>query len=329
MANFEAWVARRSGDRVNLSRESLETSYLSQDDVTVRVEWTTLNYKDALAVTGRAPILRREEIVPGIDFAGTVERSSSESFAPGDLVVLNGWGVGEGHNGGWAGQACVPAEWLTPLPGRFSTRDAMAVGTAGYTAALCVDRLEGLGLEPEAGPILVTGATGGVGSVAILLLAARGYEVVAVTGRPDEYAEKLKTLGAVTIIDRAELAGPPKPLLKERWAGVVDAVGGDVLAHAIGSTLANGVVASTGMAGGGALNTSVMPFILRGVTLAGVNSVTAPARMRAKAWARLARDLELAALRAIVEEVSFDELPERANTLLDAQHFGRTIAAVP
>ena len=271
---------------------------LMDGDVTVRVSHSTLNYKDGLAVTGKAPVVRRWPMIPGIDFAGVVTATSNPAYKVGDAVVLNGWGVGETHLGGYAQVARVKGEWLVPLPAAFTPARAMAIGTAGYTAMLCVLALEHNGVTPDRGPVLVTGAAGGVGSVAVALLAKLGYSVIASTGRAAE-ADYLKGLGASEIIDRAELSSPARPLGKERWAGAVDAVGSHTLANAIAMTKYGGCVAACGLAQGMDLPSSVAPFILRGVTLAGVDSVMAPRAKRLEAWSRLARDLDVAKLDAV------------------------------
>ncbi len=271
---------------------------LMDGDVTVRVSHSTLNYKDGLAITGKAPVVRRWPMIPGIDFAGVVTATSNPSYKVGDAVVLNGWGVGETHLGGYAQVARVKGEWLVPLPAAFTPARAMAIGTAGYTAMLCVLALEHNGITPDRGPVLVTGAAGGVGSVAVALLAKIGYTVIASTGRAAE-ADYLKGLGASEIIDRAELSGPARPMAKERWAGAVDAVGSHTLANAISMTKYGGCVAACGLAQGMDLPSSVAPFILRGVTLAGVDSVMAPRAKRLEAWSRLAHDLDVARLDAV------------------------------
>ena len=271
---------------------------LMDGDVTVRVSHSTLNYKDGLAVTGKAPVVRRWPMIPGIDFAGTVVSSDNPAYKAGDGVILNGWGVGETHLGGYAQMARVKGEWLVPLPSAFTPAQAMAIGTAGYTAMLCVMALERNGITPDRGPVVVTGAAGGVGSVAIALLAKLGYTVIASTGRTAE-ADYLKGLGASEIIDRAELSGPARPLNKERWAGAVDTVGSTTLANVISMTKYDGCVTACGLAQGLDLPGSVAPFILRGVTLAGVDSVMAPRARRLEAWSRLARDLDLAKLDAM------------------------------
>jgi acrylyl-CoA reductase (NADPH) len=267
-------------------------------DVLVRVSHSTVNYKDGLAITGKAPVIRRWPMIPGIDFAGTVVSSSNPRFQGGEQVILNGWGVGETHFGGYAQMARVKGDWLLKMPPQFTPAQCMAIGTAGYTAMLCVLALERHGVKPAHGPVLVTGAAGGVGSVAIALLAGLGYQVSAATGRVAQ-ADYLRALGAAEIIDRAELASPARPLAKERWAGAVDAVGGHTLANALSMTKYGGTLAACGLAGGMELATSVAPFILRGVTLAGIDSVMAPMALRIEAWNRLASDLDQAKLAAM------------------------------
>jgi len=307
--------------------QDIDKSLLPEGDVTVRVEWSTLNYKDGLAITGKSPVVRRFPMVPGIDFAGTVIESHHPSWQAGDKVVLNGWGVGETHWGGLAQMARVRGDWLVPLPPAFSARQAMAIGTAGYTAMLCVLALERHGIKPGDGDILVTGANGGVGSVAISLLAGLGYSVVASTGRAAEEAH-LKALGATSIIDRTELSEPGKPLGKERWAGVVDAVGSHTLANACATTKYRGAVAACGLAQGMDFPASVAPFILRGVTLYGIDSVMAPLPVRQEAWARLGRDLDIAKLDAITREIALGEAIAVGGELLAGKVRGRVVVDV-
>lgn len=314
-----------SGYQVGL--QQINAAVLPEADVTVGVEWSTLNYKDGLALTGKSPVVRRFPMVPGIDFAGTVIDSTNPAWKAGDRVVLNGWGVGETHCGGLAEQARVKGEWLVPLPANFTARQAMAIGTAGYTAMLCVLALEKHGIKPEDGEILVTGANGGVGSVAIALLSRLGYQVVASTGRTAE-AEHLKTLGASDIIDRNELAAPGKPIGKERWAGVIDTVGSHTLANACATTKYRGAVAACGLAGGMDFPATVAPFILRGVTLYGIDSVMAPLAVRQEAWARLGRDLDIAKLDAITTEIGLSEAIETGAKLLDGKVRGRIVVDI-
>ncbi|EED36557.1 alcohol dehydrogenase, zinc-binding [Luminiphilus syltensis NOR5-1B] len=295
--------------------------------VCVAVEYSTINYKDALAISGASPVVRSFPLIPGIDFAGTVTDSAHEKWQRGDRVLLNGWGVGEAHNGGLAQQACVSGDWLQSIPDAFDSRSAMAIGTAGYTASLCVDALVNHGLEPDSGPVLVTGASGGVGSLAIALLSAAGYTVTAVTGKTAEESY-LRALGAREILDRAELGELGKPLQKERWSGVVDAVGGATLANACAQTSYRGAVAACGLAQSMKFPSTVMPFILRGVTLYGIDSVMAPMRVRELAWARLARDLDIRHLDAVISEISLAESIRKAGDVLSGAHRGRFLVDV-
>jgi len=300
---------------------------LPAGDVTVRVEYSTLNYKDALAITGKGPVVRQFPLVPGIDFAGTVEESSNSGFKRGDKVLLNGWGVGESHWGGLSQIARVKGEWLIPLPGALTARQAMAVGTAGYTAMLCVMALERHGLTPGDGEILVTGAAGGVGSVAVALLSKLGFRVAAMTGRPAE-SDFLRDLGAAEIVDRAAYAAAGKPLTKERWAGAIDVVGSHTLANVCASVRYGGVVAACGLAGGMDFVGTVAPFILRGITLAGIDSVMRPRPDRVEAWRRLSRDLEINKLELLTVEISLAEALERAALFLAGQIRGRLVVDV-
>jgi len=307
--------------------QDIDEAVLPDGDVTVRVEWSTLNYKDGLAITGKSPVVRRFPMIPGIDFAGTVSESTNPAWQAGDKVVLNGWGVGETHCGGLAEVARVRGEWLVPLPAAFTARQAMAIGTAGYTAMLCVLALERHGVTPADGEILVTGANGGVGSVAIALLAKLGYTVVASTGRVAE-AEYLKSLGAADVIDRSELSAPGKPIGKERWAGVIDTVGSHTLANACATTKYRGAVAACGLAGGMDFPATVAPFILRGVTLYGIDSVMAPLAVRQEAWQRLGRDLDITRLNEITREIPLSEAIAVAGELLAGKVRGRVVVAV-
>ncbi|MBW7900320.1 MAG: oxidoreductase [Rhodocyclaceae bacterium] len=307
--------------------QAIDEAGLPEGDVTVRIDWSTLNYKDGLAITGKSPVVRKFPMVPGIDFAGTVAESTHPGWKAGDRVVLNGWGVGETHWGGLAQVARVRGDWLVPLPAAFTPRQAMAVGTAGYTAMLCVLALERHGVRPADGDILVTGANGGVGGVAIAVLAQLGYRVVASTGRPAE-AEHLKALGAAEVIDRAELAAPGRPLGKERWAGVVDAVGSHTLANACAATKYRGAVAACGLAQGMDFPATVAPFILRSLTLYGIDSVMAPQSVRREAWTRLARDLDPAKLEAITAEIGLDQAIAAAGELLAGKVRGRLVVDV-
>ncbi|WP_394790660.1 MDR family oxidoreductase [Rhodoferax sp.] len=304
--------------------QDIDETQLGDGDVTVRVEWSTLNYKDGLAITGKSPVVRRFPLVPGIDFAGTVTHSSHAAWKPGDKVILNGWGVGESHHGGLAQTARVSGDWLVALPAAFSTRQAMAIGTAGYTAMLCVLALEKHGIRPADGEILVTGANGGVGGVAIALLAGLGYSVVASTGRLAE-SDYLQSLGAARVIDRAELSAPGKPLGKERWAGVVDAVGSHTLANACATTKYRGAVTACGLAGGMDFPASVAPFILRAITLYGIDSVMAPLPLRQQAWQRLARDLDIAKLETITREIGLADAIAVGTELLSGTVRGRVV----
>ena len=307
--------------------KSVDDARLGEGEVTVRVEYSTINYKDGLAITGKAPVVRKFPLVAGIDFAGVVERSDDARFAVGEAVVLNGYGVGEVHSGGLAERARVKADWLVPLPPGLTTRQAMAIGTAGYTAMLCVMALQRHGLTPESGDVLVTGANGGVGSIALSLLAGLGFRVLASTGRAQE-AAVLKSLGAAAILAREELSVPGKPLGKERWAGVVDSVGSHTLANACAGTKYGGAVAACGLAQGMDFPGSVAPFILRGVTLYGVDSVMAPMALRRAAWERLAKDLDLTKLASITREISLAEAPAAAQDILAGRIRGRVVVNV-
>jgi acrylyl-CoA reductase (NADPH) len=324
---FDAILIEKTeaGQRAGLAR--LEEDRLPPGDVLVRVAWSTLNYKDALAITGQGPVVRSFPMVPGIDLAGIVERSDHPDYGPGDRVVLNGWGVGEGHWGGLAGRARLRGEWLVPLQSPFTLRQAMAIGTAGYTAMLCVLALERHGVAPGSGEVLVTGAAGGVGSVAVALLARLGHRVVAMTGRPAE-ADYLTRLGASAVIDRAEYAQPGRPLARERWAGAVDVAGGQVLANLCAAMRYRGTVAACGLAGGMGLPATVAPFILRGVTLAGVDSVMCPRPERLEAWRRLARDLDPGLLEALTTEVALADVVPMAGRLIAGEVRGRLVVPV-
>ncbi|BFG73370.1 MDR family oxidoreductase [Paraburkholderia terrae] len=314
-----------NGSRASIT--DIDETNLPAGDVAVRVEWSTLNYKDALAITGRSPVVRSFPLVPGIDFAGIVEASEHAQWKAGDHVILNGYGVGEKHWGGLAQRARVSGDWLVRMPAPLTSRDAMAVGTAGYTAMLCVLALERHGVMPAEGKVLVTGAAGGVGSVAIMLLAKRGYHVIASTGRPAE-SDYLRELGAQEIIDRAELSGPGKPLAKERWVAAVDAVGSHTLANACAGTAYGGIVAACGLAQGMDFPATVAPFILRGVTLAGIDSVMAPHERRVEAWQRIAQDLSTARLAAMVKEINLAEALAAAPDVLDGKIRGRLVVDV-
>jgi acrylyl-CoA reductase (NADPH) len=304
-----------------------DDSGLMEGDVTVAVEWSTVNYKDGLAVTGKAPVVRRFPMIPGIDFAGTVEASSHPDWKPGDRVVLNGWGTGETHLGAYAEKSRVKGDWLVPLPPGMTGREAMAIGTAGYTAMLSVLALEKHGLTPAHGPALVTGAAGGVGSVAIALLAKAGYHVIASTGRAAE-ADYLKHLGAAEIIDRAELSAPGRPLGKERWAAAVDSVGSQTLANVLSMTRYGGAVAACGLAGGMDLPSSVAPFILRGVSLLGIDSVMCPLPRRREAWQRLASDLDRGLLQTMVTEIGLDGVQDAGRQIIEGKVRGRIVVKI-
>ncbi|MEO9789765.1 MAG: MDR family oxidoreductase [Aurantimonas coralicida] len=317
-------VSRDEAKKQSVDIVEMSMDELMDGDVDVAVEATTVNYKDGLAITGRGPVVRRWPLIPGIDLAGTVLRSTHADWKEGDKVVLNGWGVGETHHGAFAGRARLNGDWLVPLPENFSAKDAMAIGTAGYTAMLSVMALEDAGLRPEAGPVVVTGASGGVGSVAVALLSKLGWTVIASTGRPEE-AGWLRDLGASEIIDRAELSEPGKPLAKERWAGGVDAVGSHTLANVLAATRYGGVVTCCGLAQGLDLPASVAPFILRGVSLLGIDSVMAPKPRRMQAWKRLAEDLDPAKLRAIATDIDFDGIVDAAAKIIDGQIRGRVV----
>jgi len=300
---------------------------LMDGDVTVRVECSTVNYKDGLAITGKAPVVRRFPMIPGIEFAGEVEASSHPDWKPGDKVILNGWGMGETHLGAYAEKARVKGDWLVRLPEGMSARDAMAIGTAGYTAMLAVLALERHGIVPTRGPVVVTGAAGGVGSVAVAILGKLGYQVVASTGRPEE-SEYLKGLGAAEIIDRAELTGTPKPLGRERWAGGIDSVGSTTLANVLAMTRYGGAVAACGLAGGMDLPASVAPFILRAVSLLGIDSVMCPQVLRREAWRRLASDLDRGALAAMTTEIGLAGVPDAAGAILAGRVRGRIVVKI-
>jgi len=324
---FNAILIEKPETGQTVSLQSLDESQLPEGDVTIDVAFSTLNFKDGLAITGSSPVVRKFPMVPGIDLAGTVRSSEHADWKPGDKVVLNGWGVGETHWGGLAQVARLKGDWLVPLPAAFTERQAMAIGTAGYTAALCVDALVKAGVTPDQGEVLVTGATGGVGSVAVALLKKAGFTVVGSTGKAAE-EDYLRQLGAAAVIDRAELSAPGKPLAKERWAGVVDAVGSHTLANACAQTRYGGAVAACGLAQGADFPATVMPFILRGVRLLGVDSVMAPRPLRLAAWERLARDLDPALLEVIGAEIGLAEAPAVAADLLAGKVRGRVIVDV-
>ncbi|WP_033925821.1 acrylyl-CoA reductase (NADPH) [Sphingomonas sp. 35-24ZXX] len=324
---FNAIVIDKDDSGQSVALKQLDETQLPEGDVTIDVAFSTLNFKDGLAITGSSPVVRKFPMVPGIDLAGTVRSSDHADWKPGDRVVLNGWGVGETHWGGLSQVARLKGDWLVPLPSAFSERQAMGIGTAGYTAALCVDALVKAGVSPDQGEILVTGATGGVGSVAVALLKKAGFTVVGSTGKATE-EEYLKQLGADAVIDRAELSAPGRPLAKERWAGVVDAVGSHTLANAFAQTRYGGAVAACGLAQGADFPATVMPFILRGVRLLGVDSVMAPKALRLAAWDRLARDLDPALIEVIGAEIGLAEAPAMAADLLAGKVRGRVIVDV-
>lgn len=325
MERFKALVLDEHDGALTATIDELAPEALPAGEVTVRVAYSTINYKDALAITGRGKIVRSFPMVPGIDFAGTVESSDAAAFAPGDQVVLTGWGVGERHWGGLAGYARGKGSWLTRLPEGLTAETAMGFGTAGLTAALCVIALEEAGIAPSDREVVVTGATGGVGSVAVALLAHAGFNVTAATGRAGE-ADYLRHLGARQVIDRAELAAPSKrPLDSERWAAGVDTVGGTTLAAILRATAYTGAVAACGLAGGTDLPTTVFPFILRGVRLLGIDSVMAPQARREAAWARLARDIPADLLAEVTRTVGLADVPALATALLDGQVRGRIV----
>jgi acrylyl-CoA reductase (NADPH) len=325
---FPAYLISKtdSGQVAELKRITLDD--LMDGDVTVKVEYSTLNYKDGLALTGKAPVVRRFPLVPGIDFAGSVVESEHPGFKPGDKVVLNGFGVGEVHSGGYAGMARVKGDWLVALPSAFTPRQAMAVGTAGYTAMLCVMALEQHGLTPESGELLVTGAAGGVGSVALSLLSRLGYRVTASSGRASQ-RDYLMGLGAHGVIDRGEFSGKVKPLAKERWAAAIDVAGGNTLANVLSQINYGGAVAACGLAESMDLPASVAPFILRGVTLYGIDSVMASIEKRERAWGRLARDLDREQLEKMIIEIPFEELPAAAEKILQGEVRGRAVVKIP
>lgn len=325
---FQAILVSRDDDKKqSVDMVELAESDLMEGDVTIAVEATTVNYKDGLAITGKAPVVRRFPLVPGIDFAGTVIASRHADWKEGDHVILNGWGVGENHHGGYAGRARVSGDWLVPLPDGMSPRDAMAVGTAGYTAMLSVMALERHGITPDRGAVVVTGAAGGVGSVAISVLSRLGHHVIASTGRTEE-ADYLRGLGAAEIIARDELSGEARPLGRERWAGGIDAVGSHTLANVLSMTSYGGAVAACGLAGGMDLPASVAPFILRGVSLLGIDSVMAPRELRLEAWRRIAEELDHDRLSAVATTIPFSGIIEAARDIVEGKVRGRLLVAM-
>ncbi|MBW2942734.1 acrylyl-CoA reductase (NADPH) [Zhongshania aquimaris] len=324
---FSGILINKDDNGQTVAVAQIDEAQLPEGNVTIDVEYSTMNFKDGLAITGSSPVVRKFPMVPGIDLAGVVTESSHTDYKVGDKVVLNGWGVGEGHWGGLAQKARLNGDWLVALPAAFTTRQAMAIGTAGYTASLCVEALIKHGVKPEQGEVLVTAATGGVGSVAIALLAKAGFNVVAATGKASE-TEYLKQLGATSVIDRAELGERGKPLQKERWAGVVDAAGSQTLVNACAQTRYGGAVAACGLAQGFDLPGTVMPFILRGVSLLGIDSVMAPKASRLVAWERLARDLDVKVLELIAKDISLSEAVGVATQMMEGTLRGRVVVDV-
>lgn len=327
MGQFKAWVVEKTETGQSLAFKDFDDADLMEGDVTVRVTHSTVNFKDGLAMTGRSPVVRRFPMIPGIDFSGVVEASDHPEYKAGDAVVHTGWGVGETHLGAYAQRARVKGDWLVPLPQGLTPAQAMAIGTAGYTAMLCLMALDHHGVTPEQGPALVTGASGGVGSVAVALLAQAGWHVIASTGRASE-EPYLRELGASEILDRAELGKPGKPLAKERWAAAIDAVGSTTLANVLAGTKSDGAVAACGLAQGMDLPTSVAPFILRGVSLLGINSVTTPQPKRREAWARLARELDHDKLAAMTQTVPLPGVDTVAEAILAGRVRGRTVVEI-
>lgn len=321
---FKALLTQKTGDAITTTLVDFHDDDLMPGDVTIDVEYSTVNYKDALAISGAAPVIRHFPLIPGIDFAGTVTHSTYPGIMAGDRVLANGWGLSQTHHGGFAQKARVSGDWLIKIPTVFSTKDAMAIGTAGYTAMLAVLALEHGGVTSAQGDILVTGANGGAGSIAIALLSKLGYRVVASTGRPAE-ADYLYALGAAEILDRNTLSAPGAPIGKERWAGVIDSVGSHTLANALAQTKYRGVVAAFGLAQGADLPASVLPFILRNVTLAGIDSVNAPQSSRLQAWQRLATDLDLAKLAKTIQVIGLAEVPALVHEVLAGKVRGRTV----
>jgi acrylyl-CoA reductase (NADPH) len=327
VTTFKAIVINKTEAGQTVELTTFDAKDLMDGDVIVRVEWSTVNYKDGLAVTGKAPVVRRFPMIAGVDLAGTVEASAHAAWKPGDQVILNGWGLGETHLGAYAEQARVKGDWLVRLPASMNGRDAMAIGTAGYTAMLSVMALERAGLTPARGPVIVTGAAGGVGSVAIAILAKLGYSVTASTGRPAE-AAYLKDLGAAEVIDRKELTGTVRPLAKERWAGGIDAVGSTTLANVLSMTRYGGAVAACGLAGGMDLPTSVAPFILRGVSLLGIDSVMCPLLLRQEAWRRLEQDLNRQKLAAMTSEIGLGDVIAAGRDIVEGKVRGRIVVKI-
>jgi acrylyl-CoA reductase (NADPH) len=327
MATFRAILIRKADDDQSVGLADFDEKELMEGDVTVRVEWSSVNYKDGLALTGKAPVVRRFPMIPGIDLSGMVEASEHPEWKPGDRVIVTGFGLGETHLGAYAEKARVKGDWLVPMPAGMTGRESMAIGTAGFTAMLAVLALERHGVAANTGPVVVTGAAGGVGSVAVAVLAKLGYEVIASTGRSAE-ADYLKHLGASEIIDRAELAGKVRPLAKERWAGGIDAVGSTTLANVLSATRYGGAVAACGLAGGMDLPAYVAPFILRAVSLLGIDSVMCPQSVRREAWKRLASDLDRGKLQAMTREISLVEVVEAGKAIVDGQVRGRIVVKI-
>lgn len=324
---FKALLATKTDDVISAELADFDETNLMPGNVTVVIDYSTVNYKDAMAISGRASVIQQFPLIPGIDFSGIVETSSHPGFKAGDRVVANGWGLSQTHHGGLAQKARVSGDWLIKLPEVFSTRDAMAIGTAGYTAMLAVLALEHAGLTPDRGEVLVTGASGGGGSIAVALLSSLGYHVIASTGRLEE-TDYLRGLGAAEVIDRRTLSEPAAPIAKERWVGAIDSVGSYTLANVLAQTRYRGAVAAFGLAQGADLPGSVLPFILRNVTLAGIDSVNAPQDVRLNAWARLARDLDLTKLASTTQTVSLAAVPGLADPVLRGQVRGRTVVDV-
>ncbi len=327
MSTFKAVLICKTDEGQSVALTRVDDADLMEGDVTVRVTHSSVNYKDGLAITGKAPVVRRWPMVPGVDFTGTVEQSAHADFRPGDPVILNGWGAGETHWGGYATRARVQGDWLVPRPAAMSAEDAMAIGTAGYTAMLCVMALKEHGITPDKGPVIVTGANGGVGSVAVALLAGRGYEVAASTGRVEE-SDYLKSLGASEIIPRQELSSPAKPLGKERWAGGVDALGSHTLANVLSMTHYGGSVAACGLAQGLDLPTSVAPFILRGVNLLGIDSARAPKPRRVAAYERLVTEFDRDKFASITRTIALEDVIEVGEAIVKGKVRGRTVVAI-
>jgi len=327
VATFKAIVIEKAEGGQKVALTDFDEANLMEGDVAVAVEWSTLNYKDGLAITGKAPVVRRFPMIPGIDLAGTIEASSHPEWKLGDRVILNGWGCGETHLGGYGAKARLKGNWLVRLPDGMSAREAMAIGTAGYTAMLAVMALERQGLAPSSGPVIVTGAAGGVGSVAVAILSRRGFQVTASTGRPEE-ADYLKKLGASEILERKELTGPAKPLGKERWAGGIDTVGSTTLANVLAMTRYDGAVAACGLAGGMDLPSSVAPFILRSVSLLGIDSVMCPIAERQAAWKRLGSDLDRGKLADMTTEIGLAEVIGVARNIVEGRVRGRIVVKI-